>query len=149
MVTLRSGAQLLTPKCAYIDWTAHSPDDALEALPFAGMTRQVALSRVGSWMGSLFVYHAPRCGFRPSEQRLLFVALRGGTDQELADKLGISLATVKKDWLSIYSRVSTHVPSLVADPIATQDEGVRGRQKKQHIIEYVREHPEELRPASP
>jgi DNA-binding NarL/FixJ family response regulator len=84
-----------------------------------------------------------------SEQRLLLVALRGGTDKELADELGISLATVKKHWLSIYSRVSSHLPSLFASRVAAQEEGGRGRQKKQHIIEYVREHPEELRPASP
>jgi DNA-binding CsgD family transcriptional regulator len=148
-VTLRSGAQLLTPKGAYIDWAAHSPDDALEVPCYAGMTRQVALSRVGSWIGSLFVYQAPRCGFRPSEQRLLLAALRGGTDKELADKLGISLASVKKHWLSIYSRVSTHLPSLFANRVATQEEGGRGRQKRQHIIEYVRGHHEELRPASP
>jgi len=100
-------------------------------------------------MGSLFLYQAPRCGFRPSEQRVLLAALRGGTDKELADDLGISLATVKKHWLSIYSRVSTHLPALLPNRGATVEEGSRGREKKQHIIEYVREHPEELRPASP
>jgi DNA-binding CsgD family transcriptional regulator len=148
-VTLRSGAQLLTKKGVYIDWTAKSPHDAPEIPSYVGLTREVALSRVGSWTGSLFVYQAPQCDFRPSEQRMLLAALRGGTDKELADELGISLATVKKHWLSIYRRVSTHLPSLFINRAAMQEEGERGREKKQHLIAYLREHPEELRPAAP
>jgi hypothetical protein len=42
-------------------------------------------------VGSLFIYQPPQFGFRPSEQRLLMVAREGGTDEELAEELGISL----------------------------------------------------------
>jgi DNA-binding NarL/FixJ family response regulator len=147
--TLRSGGQRLSGKGEYVDWIAGSLDDVIEMPSYVGLTREMALSRVGAWMASLFVHQAPRCGFRPSEQRLLLAALRGGTDKELADELGISLATVKKHWLSIYSRVSSHLPSLFANRVAAQEEGERGKEKKQHLIAYLREHPEELRPASP
>jgi hypothetical protein len=149
VVTLRTGTQILNENGLYADSPGRSLDDVFRTPHYLGLTRKVALSRVGAWMGSLFLYRAPQCGFLPSEQRLLLAALRGGTDKELADELGISLATIKKHWLSIYSRVASRVPSVFANRIATQEEGGRGREKKQHIIEYVREHPEELRPASP
>jgi hypothetical protein len=115
---------------------------------YVGMTGKVARSRVGAWVGSLFVYQAPRCGFRPSEQRLRLAAQGGGTDQELANDLRISLSAVKKAWLLIYNRVSTHLLSLFPNGVAIQEEGERGREKKQHLIAYLRNHPEELRPAS-
>src|ERR1700674_31619 len=134
-VTLRSGTQIMNENGLYIDSPGRSLDEVFRMPHYLGLTRQVALSRIGAWMGSLFLYQAPQCGFRPSEQRLLLAALRGGTDKELAGKLGISLATVKKHWLSIFSRVSTHLSSLFANHVATQEEGGRGMQKRQHIIE--------------
>ena len=112
------------------------------------LTRKVALSRAGAWAGSLFVYQPPQCGFRPSEQRLLLAAVRGGTDQELADELGVSLSAVKKTWLLIYSRASKQLPSIFRNGVAVPEDGERGREKKQHLIAYLRDHPEELRPAS-
>jgi hypothetical protein len=148
-VTLRTGTQIVNENGLYTDSPGRSLDEVFRMPHYLGLTREVALSRIGAWMGSLFLYQIPRCGFRPSEQRLLLASLRGGTDKELADDLGISLATVKKHWLSIYSRVSTRLPSLFPNRVAMREEAGRGREKKQHIIEYVREHPEELRPASP
>jgi DNA-binding CsgD family transcriptional regulator len=149
--SLRSGAQLLQEDGRYVDSVDISPDlDKLLKIPhYIGLTRKVALSRPGAWVGSLFIYQAPHCGFRPSEQRLLLAALPGLTDQELADDLGISLSAVKKTWLSIYNRVSSNLPSLFPDRVAMQGESERGREKKQHLISYLRDHPEELRPASP
>jgi DNA-binding CsgD family transcriptional regulator len=143
--TLRSGTQMLSKDGRYVD-----PSDSFNevALPICvGLTREVARSRPGAWLASLFLYQAPLCGFRASEQRLLLAALRGGTDQELADYLGISLSAVKKTWLSIYSRASTHLPSLLLNAAATQEDGERGREKKYHLLAYLRNHPEELRPA--
>jgi len=96
----------------------------------------------GRYLGSLFAYQAPHCSFRPSEQRLLLVALRGGTNQELADDLSISLSAVKKTWLSIYNRDSNRLPSIFPNGVAIQEEGERGKEKKQHLIAYLRDHPE-------
>jgi hypothetical protein len=147
-VTLRTGAQLLHEDGRYVDFGDRSLGEFFKIPHYVGLTRKVALSRPGAWAGSLFVYQAPQCRFRPSEQRLLLAALRGRTDQELADDLGISLSAVKKTWLSIYNRVSTYLPSLFPNHVAVQEEGERGREKKQHLIGYLRDHPEELRPAS-
>src|SRR5215475_13015188 len=89
-------------------------------------------------------------GFSPGEQRLLLTALLGGTDEDLADELGISLSAVKKAWLSIYERVSIYDPKLVPSP-APNEEGIpeRGKMKKHRLLAYLHDHPEELRPAAP
>lgn len=80
---------------------------------------------------------------------MLLAALRGGTDEELAIDLGISLSAVKKMWLSIYGRASTHVPELLPNRGSVQEGGERGKEKKHRLLSYLRDHPEEHRPASP
>ena len=114
-----------------------------------GLTREMALGRLGSWVGSLFLYEPPLFGFNVSEQRLLLSALAGGTDEQLSDDLGISLSAVKKTWRSIYDRVAACLPELI--PGNSQPDGEasrRGKDKKQRLISYLREHPQELRPVS-
>ena len=114
-----------------------------------GDLRDLAFSHSASWVGSFFLYAPPQFGFSRSEQRLLSSALGGGTDDELSDDLGISLAAVKKTWRMIYERVAACQSSLV--PTKSQSEEWtqdRGKQKKQRLLSYLREHPEELRPVS-
>jgi hypothetical protein len=114
-----------------------------------GLTREMALGHRGSWVGSLFSYEPPQFCFNVSEQRLLISALGGGTDEVLSDDLGISLSAVKKTWRSIYDRVAGCLPELI--PGNSQPDGEaskRGRDKKQRLIAYLREHPQELRPVS-
>jgi hypothetical protein len=102
-----------------------------------------------SWVGTLFDYHPPRCGFSPKEQRMLLLAQTGATDQELSQKLQVALPTVKKMWLSAYRRVNDHLPELnqnqnMLDATTTG----RGKEKKRRLLVYLRTHPEELRPTS-
>jgi hypothetical protein len=106
------------------------------------------LSQLVSWTFPLFVYQPPQCGFNRSEQRLLLSALGGGTDEELAGALQISVSAVKKTWRSIYERVGACLPQLLPHPAMDVESGERGREKKQHLLAYLREHPEELRPVS-
>jgi hypothetical protein len=114
-----------------------------------GLTRELALGQIGSWVGSLFIYQPPQFGFRPSEQRLLMAALEGGTDKELAEELGISVSAVKKAWRMIYHRIAESRPALIPDDSTGQRwTGKRGKEKKQRLIAYLRGHPEELRPVS-
>lgn len=102
-----------------------------------------------SWVGTLFDYQPPRFGFSRSEQRLLHAALAGesGTDNELAESLGVSLPTIKKMWLSIYRRVNDRQPEAIRDCVPV-DAAERGKEKRRHLLVYLREHPEELRPVS-
>jgi hypothetical protein len=62
--------------------------------------------------------------------------------------LSISLSAVKKTWLSIYHRVSGHVPGFSSNREAVEGTTERGKEKKQRLLNYLREHPEELRPAA-
>ena len=147
---LRPGnAQLLNEHAEYADQLQKPLPEIFGSPHYVGVTREVALSRLGSWVGLLFMHEPAQFGFRPSEQRLLLAALRGGTDEELANDLGVSLSAVKKMWLSIYERVSAHLPSLLPNRASAQESVERGREKKQRLLNYLREHPEELRPASP
>ena len=127
--------------------------EIIRAPHVAGITREIAFSRplesITSSIGGLFLYQPPRFGFSVSEHRLLHSALAGGTDEELSGELGISLSTVKKTWRSVYDRVAACMPELI--PSNSQPDGEaskRGRDKKQRLISYLREHPEELRPVS-
>ena len=114
-----------------------------------GLTRELALKRM-SWISSLFFYVTPRIGFAPNEQRMLLAALRGGTDEELSDELAISLSAVKKAWRSVYERAKKALPGSVLNDDETpgREEGDRGKQKKQRLLNYLRAHPEALRPHS-
>jgi hypothetical protein len=116
-----------------------------------GITRDLELKRqrnwTGSWAGALFDYHPPVLGLNRSEQRLLSCALPGSTDEQLAGILGISLPTVKKSWISIYRRVENCLPDLIPEPLrAAIPSSGRGRERRRRLLEYLREHPEELRP---
>ena len=118
-----------------------------------GVTRDLELKRQrdwgGSWVGALFDYHPPMLGFNRSEQRLLSCALSGATDEQLAEMLGTSLPTVKKIWISVYHRVEDCLPELIPDPHPSDTPASsRGKEKRRHLLAYVREHPEELRPVS-
>ena len=70
-------------------------------------------------------------------------------DEELSEELGISLSTVKKTWRSAYDRVAACMPDLIpGNSYQYGEASKRGRDKKQCLISYFREHPEELRPVS-
>jgi hypothetical protein len=146
---LRTGGQFLNEDGKYVDQLQKPLNEVFELPHYIGSTREVALSRLGSWVGVLFLHEPARFGFRLSEQRLLLTALRGGTDQELSDELGISLSAVKKTWLSIYDRVSPELPGFSSNREHLEGTTERGKEKKQRLLNYLRDHPEELRPASP
>jgi len=97
---------------SYIDYFEKPPEELLVTPHFIGVNRELARSRMGTWIGTLFDHQPARFAFRPSEKRLLLRALQGGTDAELSDELAISLSAVKKTWLSIYERVGARDPDL-------------------------------------
>ena len=146
--TFRMGNLFLsTTNGSYIDYLEDSPENLLMMPHYIGINRELALSRVGTWVGQVFDYRPPQFALRPSEQRLLLCALHGGTDAELALELEISLSTVKKRWLGIYERIAARDASVV--PL--QDEkyqAERGKGKKARLLAYLADHMEELRPAA-
>lgn len=147
---IKSGGMLLDPRRG--EWTdsfTGEPEEIVKNPHVIGLSRDIEVRRPGSLVGMLFDYDPPKFGFRPSEQRLLLAALRGGTDEELAKELNVSLSAVKKTWRAIYDRVSAEMPQLAPAPVL--DDSVaqdRGKEKKQRLTAYLRDHPEELRPVS-
>jgi DNA-binding CsgD family transcriptional regulator len=152
---LKTGALWWNPRTGCYVEPAENDLREIVAMPHTiGVTRQIEVEQsnawAASWVGALLNVHPPTCGFSHGEQQLLLSALdgAGGTDQELAGALGIAVSTVKKQWLSIYRRVTDRLPKLVPDHAATAGNSERGKEKRRRLLAYLRKHPEELRPVS-
>lgn len=144
-----AGGLLLNPiDGSYGEFHLSEARDFLAEPHNIGGTREGILAQLVSWAFPVFVYQPPRCGFSHSEQRLLLSALDGGTDEELANTLQISVSAVKKSWSSIYERVEAHLSELLPNSAADLEPNVRGKEKKQRLLAYLRDHLEELRPFS-
>jgi len=132
----------------YVGHTKKNIATIVAAPHIVGVTKALEVRRPGSWVGDLFNYHPPQCGFSRSEQQLLLSALNGATDEELANTLRVSLNTVKKTWVSIYSRAADRVPELIVNNSRPESSVYRGKEKRRRLLAYLREHLEELRPVS-
>ncbi len=114
-----------------------------------GLTKAEALSNCGSFLSGFFVYTPPRFLFSRSQQILLRRSLMGETSKELAKSLLISPSTVKKRWEAIYERVAEVDPELFPPEIHNGEHATtRGTEHRRHLLQYLRLHPEELRPIS-
>jgi hypothetical protein len=105
-----------------------------------------ALSVAGSLSSILFHHQEPTLRFGKEDQQLLTAALRGLTDDELCVALNLQRSTIKKRWASVFERVEKIRPGLLPDFADDLDRRTRGRQKRHHVLGYLRRHPEELRP---
>lgn len=84
----------------------------------------------------------PQFGFTQGEQQLLEAALDAVDDKEAASTLFVTMPAIKRRWMKIFERVAAIMPELCPE----DGNGTRGIQKRQRILNYVRHHPEELRP---
>ena len=148
-VGVNSGAWCLRAGDAVHFRTLEQPAEVAFLQPhMLEVTKEMAARQPGTWVSVLLTHRKPVIGFTRSEQRLLSAALQGGTDEELSDLLGVSLSAVKKMWASIYRRVQSAKPSDVRIDLHESANGDRGKEKKQKLLVYLREHPEELKPYS-
>ncbi len=112
-----------------------------------GLTKEEAFAHPGSYFAGFFVYTPPRFHFNRSEQVLLRRALMGKTCEDLAASLFISPWTVKKRWHAIYEQVADIDSELLPPSIADGRHATsRGAERRRHLLSYLRQHPEELRP---
>ena len=70
------------------------------------------------------------------------MALEGIDDATAAKALFVTLPAIKRRWQNIFHRVGALMPDLCPP----DGDGTRGIQKRQRILAYVRNYPEELRP---
>ncbi len=147
VMAVNSGAGYLRDTVSGYFQSSQEPVESMSLQPhMLEVTKEMAAKQPGSWADLFFAYRRPVIGFTPSEKRLLSAALHGGTDRDLSSLLGISLSAIKKKWVSIYQRVQSH---KLLDGGIEFDEivgGDRGKEKKQKLLAYLREHQEELKP---
>jgi DNA-binding CsgD family transcriptional regulator len=105
----------------------------------------------GTPVRDAFQFTPPRFGFSLSERRLLRLAVTDLTDEAIGDELGISGHGVKKLWRQIHQRAQDAVPGLFGSAVLPPagEGGGRGPEKRRVLLQYLRQHPEELRPYSP
>lgn len=110
------------------------------------ISRSEGSSVPGTVPAILFHSPAPTLGLRSADKRLLLAGNRGLTDVELAHELGLSISAVKKQWLSIFERIRMKCPDVFLGIHDEPNSETRGGQKRHRVLNYVRRHPEELRP---
>ena len=115
-----------------------------------GLTKKEAFAHPGSSIGRLFIYTSPRFRFNRSQRVLLQHALMGETCEKIAASLSVSPWTVKKRWHAIYDRVA-NVDSELLPPLIVYGSHAssRGAERRRHLLNYLRQHLEELRPYAP
>jgi hypothetical protein len=131
---------------AFEDFHAENPGNSWNRDRALGISNRAdAISVPGSVPAILFSYQEPILRFQDGNQQLLTAALRGYTDAELVQALGLKLPAIKKRWSSVFRRVAEVFPNLPGFN-EYSDGQTRGLQKRHHLLAYLREHPEELRP---
>ena len=109
-------------------------------------TKEFALAFPGSVAAILFGYREPILRLTRHDQHLLDAALAGATDDELARQLKLKTPTVKKRWATVFHHVSEVKPDIFPSHVTLSDSRSRGPQKRHLLLDYLRQHPEELRP---
>jgi hypothetical protein len=147
---LEAGARVRRKYSNYFRKT-EVPDAEFPRRPrLVGLTKEEAFAHPGSYLANLFVYTAPRFHFNRSQRMLLQHALMGETCEMLATSLSLSPWTVKKRWHAIYQRVADVDSELLPPAIAYgAHTSSRGAERRRHLLYYLRQHLEELRPYEP
>jgi hypothetical protein len=114
-------------------------------------TLQDALKKpAGFYLALLFLsFSPPIYGFNLKEQRLLELALNGLTDEAIGQSTGVPIATVKMRFRRIYDKVrDVAIDSGVSEVSESIGAPTRGIETRRHLLNYLRDHREELRPYS-
>ncbi len=132
-------------------WKAELADVTKKDWPYlTGFRPEEALAQAGT-AASIFQSKIlpERFHLAPAEQEMLNLALLGKTDEELARTLGLSHWTVKKRWQSVYHKVKKADPDLLVSSSVKEKKDIgRNRQRRRYLLDYLRNHPEEIRPRS-
>lgn len=135
------------------DFRRERPEDFVDVpatdWPYVAMaSREWMEPAANNPLTQLFMSPRPRIGFSATQQRLLEGALMGQPDSGIATLLGVSLDRVKKIWREIHEKTQREMPFLVPQQDQSRD-GVRGQSRRRQLLDYLRQHMEELRPFNP
>lgn len=109
-----------------------------------GVTREQTRRQPADLSSLLFfAEREPRFRFSMAEQDLLQLALHNHADDECALQLNVSPHTVKMRWRSIFERVAEQQTAWLP---AAGGRGQRGVEKRRHLLAYLAQHMEEVRP---
>ncbi len=111
----------------------------------AMLARDDARAEPGSLLSFLFLTPPSRLRLRPSEQRMLLLALRQLTDSDIAERMDCSREYIRKLWSRVYDALHAHA-ALAHVEESESRKNHRGREKRRLALEFFRAHPEELRP---
>jgi len=144
---LNAGARIRHHYSNYFRNSTVFPSVFSQQACLVGLTKKEAFAYPGSSVAGLFIYTPPRFLFSRSQRVLLLHALSGETCETLAASLSVSRWTVKKRWHAIYERVADvdselSPPSIAYGAHATS----RGSERRRHLLNYLRQHLEEIRP---
>lgn len=121
---------------------------------FADLGRKVLVAEPGqspqlfpsTTVSMLFNHSPPEVQYSNAERRLLELSVDGMNDGEIAAEMGVTASTVKQSWRTIYDRTQRRVPLALPQDDRGSGDGVRGQEKRRHLLTYLRDHPQELRP---
>jgi hypothetical protein len=103
------------------------------------LTREVARLNPYLRRSGYFFPPTPRFHFSQGEQRLIELSMLDMPDDAIADRLHFSMDAIKKRWRSIYMKVDSTDPGLLADTHS-------GTGRRRALLSYLRIHLEEIRP---
>ncbi|HEY1427938.1 MAG TPA: hypothetical protein VGF18_00055 [Candidatus Tumulicola sp.] len=112
-------------------------------------TLEDALAKpAGVWLALLFLsFSPPRFGFNFEEQRMLNFALKGLTDEAIGELIGLPVTTIKMRFRRIHDKVRSVDKYAVLSGIdGSTTRETRGVEARRHLLNYLRDHREELRP---
>lgn len=124
---------------------ATAEDDAERPFLFGLRKDEIAPAAVNP-LSLLFHALPARFAFSASAQRILERAMLMHSDDEIADQLGISVDAVKKTWRAIYQRIDDVAPRMFGTATRVSNSSHRSAERRRHLLDYLRTHPEELRP---
>ena len=99
----------------------------------------------GTPMGKMFMFREPVLDLSDAQKEVLDLALEGYSDKDIARLLATTSNAVRMRWRGIYDKMQQVLPDIFRDD-GSEDDAARGFEKRRQALNYIREHPEEIRP---
>ena len=138
-LTLRTGASVVNDYAAWSD--ARFLHEA-ERPYLLAIERDEALRTENHWHTRAFRNQAAKLDLSAIQRETLRYARSGLTDAQIAERLCLSVETVRKRWEGVYARFYDRLPGVLA---VTAD-GKRGAEKRRLVLSFLQDRLEELRP---